>query len=64
MSRYTTHPPEAWVSASDVPETRPSCDVYESDPTPTYSGLLNAAGERLYRIPEKVKLGFHGKSSL
>ncbi len=38
-----------------------SVTVIEQDTTPTYSGLLNAQGEALYKVEEKIKLGFHLK---
>ena len=36
-----------------------SCTVVEMDKSPIETGLLNAEGHRLYRVPETVKLGFH-----
>lgn len=33
--------------------------VYEQEAQPEKTGLLNAQGEPLYRVPEKVRMGFH-----
>ncbi len=38
-----------------------SCEVHETDKMPQYTGLLDASGTRLYRIPPTVKVGFHLK---
>jgi hypothetical protein len=50
--------PKAWVSATDVPEDRPTCTVFESDDTPQSTGLLDTHGTPLYRLVEKGPLGF------
>ncbi len=36
-----------------------SVQVFEADKSPICTGLLDAQGTPLYRIPETVKLGFH-----
>jgi hypothetical protein len=36
-----------------------SCTVHEGESMPQFSGLLDANGTPLYRIPPTVKLGFH-----
>ena len=38
-----------------------SVTVFEQDASPTHTGLLNAHGEPLYRVEERLKLGFHLK---
>jgi hypothetical protein len=38
-----------------------SCEVHETDKAPQFTGLLDASGTRLYRIPPSVKFGFHTK---
>lgn len=37
---------------------RPSCQVVETCPSPVRTGLLDANGVPLYRVPERVPLGF------
>jgi hypothetical protein len=67
-TRYTTLPglkpaaPRAsyYDSAVDDYIHMPdSVTIFEQDNAPVYSGLLNASGEALYKVEEKVKLGFH-----
>ena len=36
-----------------------SCEVMVQDKSPEYTGLCDADGNRLYRVPETVKIGFH-----
>ena len=36
-----------------------SCTVMETDKSPFETGLLDATGTPLYRVPETVKIGFH-----
>lgn len=63
MNRYIVLPnaPKAWVSAHDVPEHLPSCTVYEADPAPQPIGLLDADGTPIYRMQERVPMGFVGR---
>jgi len=57
-THYVAIQPRAWVSATDAPETRPTCEVFEADAKPIDTGLLNADGLRLYRIQPRAPLGF------
>lgn len=52
--------PTGWSSSTNVPEHLPTCAVHEGDPTPVPIGLLDASGVPIYRVPEKVVLGFQG----
>ena len=36
-----------------------SCDVTVVDKSPEWTGLCDANGCNLYRVPETVKIGFH-----
>jgi hypothetical protein len=36
-----------------------SCTVVEIDKSPIETGLLDANGHRLFRLPETVEIGFH-----
>ncbi len=38
-----------------------SCEIHESDKAPKRTGLLDASGTPLYRIPPTVRIGFHLK---
>jgi hypothetical protein len=55
--RYVTRAHIAVSFDSDLSAT--ASNVIVEDEMPIDSGLLNADGERLYRVPEKVPLGFH-----
>ena len=66
-TRYTTLP-GAKVPAKagyfdgglgDMIHMPESVTVFEQENAPVYSGLLNASGEALYKVEERVKLGFH-----
>jgi hypothetical protein len=37
-----------------------SCTVTVEDKAPEYTGLHDAEGRPLYRVPETVRVGFHG----
>jgi hypothetical protein len=52
--------PAAWVSATHVPETRPTCTVDDDGRQPRATGLLSADGWMIYDIPETVAFGFRG----
>lgn len=59
MIRYAAIPQRAWMN--DYYETlssRPSETVLEDDPTPKATGLLDANGVPLYRLPDRIPLGF------
>jgi hypothetical protein len=56
--------PRAWDSATTAWQERPSATVWEQEKTPHATGLLDAAGVPLYRVPETVPMGFkkdHGQ---
>jgi hypothetical protein len=57
MPRYAARP-RAWVSATDEPETLPTCVVIEADDEPVFIGLYDADGDPLYRFSERIPLGF------
>ncbi len=38
-----------------------SCTVMEMDKSPIETGLFDASGNALYRVPETVKIGFHNR---
>lgn len=49
----------AWRSHSEWGwQDRPTTHVIEDDPTPIRTGLLDQHGTPLYRMPERVPLGF------
>jgi hypothetical protein len=56
--RYVAIPARSWVSYQHTPETLPTCVAHEADPAPVNTGLLNADGVPLYRVPERGPLGF------
>lgn len=58
MTRYVAIRPRAWVSATDAPEDRPTCQVWETEADPIDTGLLNADGVPLYRVHDRGPLGF------
>lgn len=48
-----------WRSEDYEPwQERPTGTVHEDDPTPVRSGLLGPDGTPLYRVPERVQMGF------
>lgn len=55
---YVSRPVRAWVSETHSPEVLPSCTVYETDPDPIDTGLLDANGARLYRVNVRDRIGF------
>ena len=46
-------------SVGDMIHMPDSCEVHETEKSPVFTGLLDATGTPLYRIPPTVKLGFH-----
>jgi hypothetical protein len=54
--------PTLWASETHVPDARPSCEVFESDPAPIHTGLLTSDGAPIYRVQDRVPLGFQGKA--
>jgi hypothetical protein len=49
----------SWVSATWHPQALPTSVVHEQDKAPVNTGLLDALGRPLYRVPETVPMGFH-----
>jgi hypothetical protein len=57
MPRYVTR--ASWLADEDGVPTQPVADtVYAADNEPVFTGLLNAAGAKLYRMPEPKPVGF------
>ena len=55
--------PRSFVSETHVPEQRPTMQVHEDDRAPINTGLVDANGVAIYRVPETVTFGFVGRSS-
>lgn len=55
--RYVTRP-QAWVSATNVPEHQPNATVWEVERTPIDTGLFDANGTRLWRVDDREPMGF------
>lgn len=41
------------------PEISGTREVYETDRSPTFTGLYDVTGQPLYSVPETVPFGFH-----
>ena len=54
------HPPRAWTDNYPGPTSasRPTITVHEDDSSPEYTGLLDARGVELFRVRERVAMGF------
>lgn len=50
------HPPRAHWS-DDAPLLR-DITVYDTEDVPEATGLLDASGTKLYRVRERIKMGF------
>jgi len=61
MRRYVTRP-KAFVSESHTPEYQPTVTVYEAEPAPMATGLLDQFGQQIYRVDEKEPIGFNLKA--
>ena len=44
----------------DVEEARPTIQILEDDREPQDTGLLDASGTRIYRVPGRATIGFLG----
>lgn len=55
---YRAIAPRQWVSATDTPEGRPTCEVFEQDRAPVDTGLVNAHGVPIYRCEAPRTIGF------
>lgn len=60
MTRYVAIPvkPIPRADAEDWPEPHCSIVVLETDPAPVPTGLLDAAGVPLYRVADRIPMGF------
>ncbi len=60
MTRYIAIPqrPKAYESWEDQPPIAAASTVYEQDDRPEETGLVDAHGVPLYRVRDKIKMGF------
>ena len=62
MPRYVAMVrPRAWVSETHTPEDRPTCTVWVADEEPVDPGLVNAVGTPLFRVSDRLPIGFVAK---
>ena len=66
MTRYVAvapgQRPRGWQSETEYGwQERPSCVVLEQDSTPESTGLYDAEGRELYRVRDRVKMGFQAR---
>ena len=50
--------PRGYWEEIDPPETARTLTVFEAEDGPVETGLYDANGVPLYRVPERVKMGF------
>jgi hypothetical protein len=62
VSRYITKP-SAYYDEDDYPSGRQTCEVHEADKSPTWTGLLDQHGNKIYRHPQRIRMGFHGSQA-
>lgn len=62
MAKYVAiaHP-AAWSDSCLSWQDRPTCVVHEDDPAPKPTGLVDASGTPLYRLSERIPIGFHNR---
>lgn len=60
MTRYIAIP-RAFVSATHTPEHQPTCTVWEQEAAPVNTRLLDQTGTPLYRMPDRMPIGFVSK---
>lgn len=59
MTAYVTRPAKAWQNSwFETMSGRPSETVIESDPTPKPIGLVDQHGVEIYRVEDRLPLGF------
>jgi hypothetical protein len=66
MARYTTKTPRAWIGvteegvelASNAEPMLPGQVVIEEEYSPSWTGLIDVHGNRIYRLPERRRIGF------
>ncbi len=51
-------PPKATWQEDRPVTVDSSMTIYEADDTPLDTGLLNADGTRLYKVPDQKKIGY------
>lgn len=56
--RAMAHPPAGWVGDEWYEPERESITVYEPDHAPHRTGLVDANGVPIYRLPERRAIGF------
>ena len=54
-------PARGWSDSYLSWQDRPTCQVIEGCPSPRPTGLLDATGAPLYRLSERIPLGFHNR---
>lgn len=62
MAKYLAIPkaPRQWQTESDMGwQERPTITVWSEDARLEPTGLVDASGTPLYRLPDRVPLGFH-----
>jgi hypothetical protein len=56
--RYVAIKPKAYSDFMDQPPIASATTVYETDDKPEETGLFDMHGTPLYRIKDKLKMGF------
>lgn len=56
--RYVALPTPPKASWDEPEPHRPALTVYETEDQPISTGLLDATGTKLYRVRERIKMGF------
>ena len=61
MPKYIAQPRAShfWDGEDDYAADRLSIEVHAEGAQPHFTGVLNAQGDRLMRLPDSVPLGFH-----
>ena len=55
--------PSGWASEHWSWQDRPTCVVLEDCPAPKPIGLLDARGTPLYRLSNRIPIGFHNRQA-
>lgn len=58
MTRYVAIKPKAYSDWMDQPPIAAATTIYEQEDKPEETGLLDANGTPLYRVRDKIKMGF------
>lgn len=56
--RYISVPNAQWELWDRPATVQSTMTVYEQEDKPTDTGLVDATGTRLYRISERIKIGY------